>query len=131
MFSLLFVDDDAGMRALISRALGGRFQVDVASGGDEALQMLTSRMAPYTMLIADMTMARGDGIQLLREARRLSSNTARILITGDHRVVGSEVLARELELFRCLLKPVDLKALYATTSAAVDWHIGASRALAA
>jgi ATP-dependent Lon protease len=131
MFSLLFVDDDDGMRALVSRALSGRFRVDLASGGQEALQLLQSCSHPYAIVIADLAMQRGDGLQLLKAACQLAPATARVLLTGDYRIAGDEEATREAQLFRCLLKPIDLRQLFGTTSEALDWHIGASRALAA
>jgi DNA-binding NtrC family response regulator len=131
MFSLLFVDDDDGMRAFISRALAGRFRVDVASGGHEALELLSTCSHPYAVLIADRTMARGDGLQLLKAAGKLAPATARVLLSGDHRLALDDAIAREAELFRCLVKPIDLRTLFATAADALDWHIGASRALAA
>lgn len=131
MFSLLFADDDAGMRALISRALAGRYRVDVAASGAEALTLLQSCTHPYAVIIADRTMARGDGVQLLQAARNLTPSTARILLSGDHRIALNDEIARAADLFRCLLKPIDLGALFATTAEALDWHIAASRAQAA
>jgi DNA-binding NtrC family response regulator len=79
--SVLVVDDEPGIRM----ALRTNFQregwfVDVAAGSNEALRKLESRHFP--LVVTDVRMADGDGMQLMQSLRMSSPSTAIILLTA-------------------------------------------------
>jgi DNA-binding NtrC family response regulator len=79
--SVLIVDDEPGMRL----ALRTNFQregwiVEVASGGTEALRKLASQHFP--LVVTDVRMPDGDGLQLMRSLRVSSPSTALIVLTA-------------------------------------------------
>ena len=79
--SVLVVDDEPGMRM----ALKMNFQregwlVDVAAGSGEALRKLGSQHFP--LVVTDVRMPDGDGMQLMRSLRISSPSTAVIVLTA-------------------------------------------------
>ena len=79
--SVLVVDDEPGMRT----ALKANFQregwhVETASGTTEALRLLHREQFP--LVVTDVRMPDGDGLQLMRSVRSSSPSTAVIVLTA-------------------------------------------------
>ena len=78
---ILVVDDEAGIRELLSKTLAlAEYEVDLAPGGQEAIERL--RGFHYDLLITDLKMPGVDGLTLIREARRFLPQLPIIIITG-------------------------------------------------
>ncbi len=78
---ILVVDDEAGIRELLSKTLAlAEYDVDAAAGGQEALERL--RADRYDLVITDLKMPGVDGLTLIREARRFLPQLPIIIITG-------------------------------------------------
>jgi excisionase family DNA binding protein len=78
---ILVVDDEAGIRELLSKTLAlAEYEVDLAPGGQEALERL--RADHYDLVITDLKMPGVDGMTLIREARRFLPQLPIIIITG-------------------------------------------------
>ncbi len=78
---ILVVDDEASIRDLLAKTLAlAEYDVDLAADGGAALERI--RMYPYDLLIADLKMPGMDGLTVIREARRFSSDLPVIIITG-------------------------------------------------
>lgn len=78
---ILIVDDEASIRGALNELLSGEDYVcRMAPNGSEALEMLKQR-AP-DMLITDIRMPVMDGVELLREAKKIDPNMSVILITA-------------------------------------------------
>ncbi len=79
--SVLIVDDEPGMRAgLAANCQRDGWQVETASGFNEAVRRMSGKV--YTVLITDVRMPDGDGIQLMRHARKSSPTTSVIVLTA-------------------------------------------------
>jgi len=79
--SVLVVDDEPGMRmALRTNFQREGWHVDVASGSTEALRKLESQHFP--LVVTDVRMPDGDGMQLMRSLRASSPSTAVIVLTA-------------------------------------------------
>jgi DNA-binding NtrC family response regulator len=52
---ILCVDDDPNILQAYQRALRKRFQIDVALGGEQALEAIVQQ-GPYAVVVADMQM---------------------------------------------------------------------------
>jgi two-component system, NtrC family, response regulator GlrR len=103
---ILLVDDDPSMREVVTEALsleGAR--VSVAAGLAEARQ-LTAKES-YQVLITDVRMPDGDGMELVREVRARAPDMRIIVITAypDQKNVQ---LSEELEVSALLTKPFTL-----------------------
>jgi len=78
---VLVADDEASIRELLGKTLAlAEYHVDAVADGRSAIERL--RADPYDLLIADLRMPGVDGLQLIREARRLSPVLKVIIITG-------------------------------------------------
>lgn len=63
MASLLIVDDDAAIRIMFSRALAHLGEIDQASGGTEALRLVSAKQ--YDCILLDLHMPGVDGFVVL------------------------------------------------------------------
>jgi len=78
---ILVVDDEAAQRAILSEILSDEgHEVVTAASGNEALQGLATQ--PCDLLITDLRMPDGDGLSLLREARRTLPEVEMLLMTA-------------------------------------------------
>ena len=79
--SVLVVDDEPGMRmALRTNFQREGWHVEVAAGSTEALRKLESQHFP--LVVTDVRMPEGDGLQLMRAPRASSPSTAVIVLTA-------------------------------------------------
>ncbi|OPY36512.1 MAG: aerobic respiration control sensor protein ArcB [Methanoregula sp. PtaU1.Bin051] len=85
MISLLYVDDEPALLDAGSIFLerSGELLVTTVTGGREALQLLESRH--FDAIVSDYQMPEMDGIELLKEVRRLYPDLPFILFTGKGR----------------------------------------------
>ena len=110
---VLFVDDDATIRAAFARSVGGRgFAVDVASSAEEARQ-LCERLA-YPVVATDLSMPGEGGISLIRHLHTQNPLTQFVVVTGHPEIeVPTEPQFRE-SVVSIIAKPWDNDALIDT-----------------
>jgi len=78
---ILVVDDDAGMRAALAASfLRREWRVETAAGALEAIARF--RASQPALVITDMRMPDGDGLQVMQEVRTVAPHTAVILLTA-------------------------------------------------
>ena len=78
---VLVVDDEEPIRDLLSKTLSlAEYEVDVAPDGPSAVDRM--RMIQYDLLITDLRMPGVDGLNVIREARRLRADIPVIIVTG-------------------------------------------------
>jgi two-component system response regulator PilR (NtrC family) len=81
MANILVVDDEQGMRQLLTLVFGrAGHKVRAAEDGRRALQLL--REQPADLIVSDVKMPDMDGIALLREARSLYPEVAVVMMTA-------------------------------------------------
>lgn len=80
--SILVVDDDLSMQALITDGLreGGYFNIRKVENGIQALE--TFRKESCDLVISDLKMPGMDGLELLGQIKKLNPSTPVIIITG-------------------------------------------------
>ena len=110
--SILIVDDDPpvanSLRRLLRRA---GLDVTVAYGGKEAISQLGS-ISP-AVIISDYRMPDISGLEVLRQARQICPNAARILISGYSEAGAFDRTAEADPSFMFFSKPWDDAALLA------------------
>lgn len=79
---ILFVDDEPALLAGIGRHLRGQFEFDTATGGEEALELISAK-GPYAVLVTDMRMPNMDGLTLLDRVKGKAPDTVRMMLTGN------------------------------------------------
>lgn len=82
MNRIMIVDDDTSFLSIYSKILKrSGYEVCPCDNPIEALEILTKES--FSLVITDMVMPKMNGLRLLREIKRLSGETAVIIITGE------------------------------------------------
>ncbi len=102
--AILIVDDDKIILDSLKDFLETEgYLADTAGGFNDALGKLAKN--PYALLITDVNMSDGDGMQLLSSVRKNHPQTVTIVITG-YGTIESAVEAIKLGAYDYLTKPV-------------------------
>ena len=81
MAEILVVDDEAPLRRMVIRALKeAGHNTHEASGGTQALALL--QQVPVGLVITDIVMAEGEGIETIRQMRQQAPELPIIAISG-------------------------------------------------
>jgi two-component system response regulator MprA len=113
--SLLVVDDDDHIRAMLQRGLGYEgFRVAVADDGEHALGLL--RDSPVDCIVLDVRMPQVDGLEVCRRLRNAGDNTPIIILTA-YDTVGDRVTGLEAGADDYLVKPFAFEELLARVRA--------------
>ena len=114
---ILVVDDETSIRDLLSKTLAlAEYDVDTAPDGRSALERL--RLYPYDLLIADLKMPGIDGLNVIREAKRLKSDLPVIIITG-YSTETAAIEAVNLGVSGYLTKPFRVPQVLAAAAKAI------------
>lgn len=104
---MLVVDDDAGMRALVSEVLSDAgFAVLAAQDGEEALALVEVQRP--AILLLDIQMPGVDGVALARELRMRLRQIPVVVMTG---MPQAEREADRCNAVACLRKPFEIGSL--------------------
>ena len=78
---VLLVDDDEFALRGIARMLEGQsYLVVTATGGPEAIEIL--QREPFDLILTDLNMPGADGLEVLRQAKRVAPDTVVLILTG-------------------------------------------------
>lgn len=114
----MVVDDDAGVRSLLTTLLRTLGNVDVSaySNGPEALAALADAPHTFQFVVTDLEMPRMSGIELCRAVHARAPQLRVLLTTGSDIINQRE--ARNLGFCGLLNKPFPLAELQRTLAAA-------------
>jgi DNA-binding NtrC family response regulator len=116
---ILFVDDE--QKVLESLELVFRdTPIRLATSGDEALKIL--RAEEISVLVSDQRMPKMSGVELLREAKKISPHTIRILLTGYSDLEQVIDSINTGEVYRYINKPWDNAKLRETVQFAARMY---------
>jgi len=105
---ILLVEDDAGVRQLVLKALSrGDYEVVARETVAAAQADLVARA--FDLLIVDKNLPDGSGLEVVEQVRKRADITEVIVITG-YSDIDSAIRAVDLGVFRYLKKPFDLSA---------------------
>jgi two-component system response regulator HydG len=118
--TVLLVEDHEATRVTLAGVVEreGCKVTSVASAGAAREKL---REEEFDLVVTDMRLPDGDGMDLLTEAKRLSAGTPVILITG-HGSEETAVQAMKQGAFNYLAKPIDLHRLRAELESALRWR---------
>lgn len=112
---ILFVDDDPLLLEFYTAMMqkqAGAWETVSTENGAQALEILAA--TKFDVVVSDMRMPGMDGIEFMREVRRLHPQISRIIISG---LGDQEEIARGLETtHQFLTKPIRSGELFATLS---------------
>ena len=105
--TVLFVDDEPDfVRALVKRMQKRNVNALGANSGEEAVEIVSQGRGDVDVVVLDVRMPGMDGIQTLREIRRLDPLIETVMLSG-HASLAAAREAMELGAFDYLMKPVD------------------------
>ncbi|GMV82171.1 MAG: sigma-54-dependent Fis family transcriptional regulator [Planctomycetota bacterium] len=118
--SVLLIEDHETTRITLAGVVEqeGCKVTSVASAGAAREKL---RDEEFDLVVTDLRLPDGDGMELLKEAKRLSPGTPVILVTG-HGSEETAVKAMKQGAFNYLAKPIDLHRLRAELESALRWR---------
>ena len=113
---VLVVDDEEAVRQIVAKTLAADYDVETATDGPTALNMLQS--GDYDLLITDLKMPGMDGLTVIREARSQISDLPIVILTAFS-TEASAIEAINLGVSGYLLKPFRVPRILAVTARAL------------
>lgn len=108
-FSVLLVDDEKEfLETLIKRLKKRKLKVTGVGSGEDALKVM--KETPPDVVVLDVRMEGMDGIQTLREIKKVDPLVEVIMLTG-HANLEVAVEGMEVGAFDYLMKPMDIDEL--------------------
>jgi diguanylate cyclase (GGDEF)-like protein len=101
--SVLLVDDEPAILAMLTRQLGHEFEVFTAGTVAAAQAALAAR--PVDVVVTDLQLPDGSGIGLLDWVRATAPRAARVLLTGTARLEDAAEAINRSQVHRLVLKP--------------------------
>ncbi|MGB1255961.1 MAG: response regulator [Thiolinea sp.] len=114
---ILFVDDEERILNTMQALFRRQYDTTTTTDGYHALELL--QQDHYQLLVSDQRMPIMKGVDLLREAKKVSPDTVRILLTGFSDLAAIIGSVNEGEVFRFLNKPWNTQEFVATVDEAV------------
>lgn len=119
--SVLLVDDEENILSSLRRVLRGEaYSVQIANGGEQALEILRSQ--PIDLVISDARMPGLDGATLLAEVQKHWPETMRILLTGYADISTTIRAINQGQIYRYISKPWDDDELRLTMRQALAYQ---------
>jgi DNA-binding NtrC family response regulator len=110
MNRVLLVEDKESVALMLEEALrGDGFEVERAADGTEAIRRLRSGDV-YSVVLTDLKLPGADGIEVLREVKRVDAQCPVIVMTAFGTVEGA-VEAMRIGAYDFIEKPIDLDRL--------------------
>ena len=124
--SILVVDDEGDfLETLLNRLKKRNVPAVGCASGEQALKRLQE--TPFAVVVLDIKMPGGmDGIQTLREVKRIHPETEVILLTG-HASLETSMEGMEHGAYDYLLKPIRLEDLLEKMALALERHGGSAQ----
>ena len=114
--SILIVEDESPVRALLMELLGKQFHCQAADTAEAAIRLLNSQR--FHLVLADIGLPGTSGLELCRTIAARSSRTVVVLISGKMDL-EAETEARAAGAYDFLSKPFDLADVIATVDGAL------------
>jgi DNA-binding NtrC family response regulator len=105
-FSVLLVDDEADFRQTLAKRLARR-QLQVTTAADGAAALAHIAESDVDVVLLDVKMPGLDGIEVLREIKKLRPLVEVIMLTG-HASVEVAIAGMGMGAFDYLMKPMDI-----------------------
>lgn len=115
---ILFVEDEEAIQKLYRRVLEGQgLSLTITGTAWEALKIIDEQ--PFDLLISDLHLPDGDGMEIVAAFRRKAPPSPVLIITGSHKK-DSEEQAENLGVNQLLYKPFDIEQFLRAVRGALD-----------
>ncbi|AOS84170.1 histidine kinase [Chlorobaculum limnaeum] len=119
--AILFVDDESDILHSLNRFLRReeyrKFFVDNAA---EALDLLAG--TPVDLVVSDLRMPGMNGLDLIKEVKRLYPGTLRMIVSGSQDIEQIIESVNKGEIFRFIPKPVEPESFKSILNDALDYY---------
>ena len=116
---ILVIDDDEGMRRLLSKALeAAGHEAVLAADGNEGVKQ--QRLHPADIIITDLFMPNRDGIETISEIRKRFPKVPIVAMSGMSIADTMFAVARQIGANSTLFKPFNLTELQAAIDKAAQ-----------
>jgi phosphoserine phosphatase RsbU/P len=119
--TILFVDDESDILTSLNRFLRReeyrKFFVDNA---DEALRLMAEN--PVDLVVSDLRMPGMNGLELIKEVKRLFPATLRMIVSGSQDIEQIIESVNKGEIFRFIPKPVEPESFKNILNDALDYY---------
>jgi two-component system, NtrC family, response regulator PilR len=119
---ILIVDDEPSLRQMLEILLGRRgYEVTSVPGYKAASEALRDTPRPFPVVLTDLVMPDGSGLDVLAAAKR-RDHTSEVILMTAHSTVDNAVAAMRSGAFNFVTKPFDAEQLAALVDKAVETH---------
>jgi two-component system, NtrC family, response regulator PilR len=119
---VLVVDDEPGLRSMLEIMLSREgYGVVTAPAYAVALEAINQAPQPFPVILTDLVMPEGSGLDVLAAAKQRSVATEVILLTA-HNSVENAIAAMSAGAFNFVTKPFEPAALAALVRKAIEKH---------
>jgi putative nucleotidyltransferase with HDIG domain len=121
---ILVVEDEEMIRDSLAEIVSSLFdfEVDVASDGSVALEMIQKDTEKYGIVLTDLKMPNLDGMELINQAKDINQDIVFVVITG-FATRDNAVSALKKGAYDFVQKPFELEELTAVLKRALEHHL--------
>lgn len=109
--TILAVDDEQNNLSLLHRTLRSKYNILLASSGQEALNILNEHADEISLIVSDQKMPLMEGTEFFKIISDSYPNIIKILLTGHSNIDILVDSINECHLFQYILKPFDPEQL--------------------
>jgi class 3 adenylate cyclase/FixJ family two-component response regulator len=127
---IVCVDDEVtiltSLKSELRKAFGELYRVEIAEGGEDALELLTELMedgCEIPLIISDYIMPDMKGDELLRRVHEISPKTLKVMLTGQASIEAVANAVKYAKLYRYISKPWEDEDLRLTVTEAIYSYI--------
>ena len=121
-YHILYVDDEEKALHYFREIFGDDYVVHVATNALDGYKILEAYGPQIGLILTDQRMPGASGVELLEQARKLSPNAVRILVTAYTDYQAAVDAVNDGRVFRYLHKPWDPEELSHTIKHALDYY---------
>lgn len=116
---ILIVDDEQGVRSLLSNLLSERYICRAAASGDEAMSLLEAHLPD--LVISDINMPGMTGLELISKVYARSPDIVTMVISGNQ-TIDNAIEAIRAGAFDFIKKPFELDHVEVAVKRALDYR---------
>ena len=118
--NILVVEDDNATRdTMVDFLSEAGYEVESARNGEDAIAM--AQEYSFNIVITDLKMPKGDGIQVLEQIKKIDPRTIVIICTG-YGTVDTAVKAMKLGAYEYITKPIKIEEIKLVVQRALDYQ---------